>query len=136
LARRPVDDAPARGADDADGSCMVVVATDAPLDARNLCRLAARAFIGLARTGGIAFPLAPRWPGDVLRVLLTPATVPDVFLQLGQEPVHWTDYTRWYLCDWRENERWESASPAKQRQLAALAAGAARGHVVYPLAAA
>jgi D-aminopeptidase len=36
------------------GSCMVVVATDAPLDSRNLMRLAKRAFMGLARTGGIA----------------------------------------------------------------------------------
>jgi len=34
-----------------DGSCMVVVATDAPLDHRNLSRLAARAMMGLARTG-------------------------------------------------------------------------------------
>jgi D-aminopeptidase len=38
----------------ADGSCMIVVATDAPLDARNLERLAARAMLGLGRTGGIA----------------------------------------------------------------------------------
>jgi len=34
-----------------DGSCMLVVATDAPLDSRNLERLAARAVFGLARTG-------------------------------------------------------------------------------------
>lgn len=34
-----------------DGSCMIIVATDAPLDARNLKRLAARALFGLARTG-------------------------------------------------------------------------------------
>jgi len=34
-----------------DGSCMIVVATDAPLDARDLERLAARAVFGLARTG-------------------------------------------------------------------------------------
>ncbi len=34
-----------------DGSCMIVVATDAPLDARDLGRLAARAVYGLARTG-------------------------------------------------------------------------------------
>ncbi len=40
--------------DGADGSCMIVVATDAPLDARNLERLAKRAILGLARTGGIA----------------------------------------------------------------------------------
>lgn len=38
----------------ADGSCIIVVATDAPLDARNLERLAKRAFMGLAKTGGIA----------------------------------------------------------------------------------
>lgn len=37
-----------------DGSCMMVVATDAPLDARNLERLAKRAFMGLAKTGSIA----------------------------------------------------------------------------------
>ncbi len=37
-----------------DGSCMIVVATDAPLDARNLERVAKRAMMGLARTGGIA----------------------------------------------------------------------------------
>jgi D-aminopeptidase len=35
----------------ADGSCMLVVATDAPIDARDLRRLAARAVFGLARTG-------------------------------------------------------------------------------------
>lgn len=34
-----------------DGSIMIVVATDAPLDARNLQRLAARSLAGLARTG-------------------------------------------------------------------------------------
>ncbi len=35
----------------ANGSIMVVVATDAPLDHRNLSRLAARAMMGLGRTG-------------------------------------------------------------------------------------
>jgi D-aminopeptidase len=34
-----------------DGSCMIVVATDAPLEARDLQRLAARGIFGLARTG-------------------------------------------------------------------------------------
>lgn len=38
----------------ADGSCMIVVMTDAPLDARNLERVAKRAMMGLAKTGGIA----------------------------------------------------------------------------------
>ncbi|MEQ9425004.1 MAG: P1 family peptidase [Cyclobacteriaceae bacterium] len=40
--------------DSGDGSCIIVVATDAPLDSRNLNRLAKRAFLGLGRTGGIA----------------------------------------------------------------------------------
>jgi L-aminopeptidase/D-esterase len=49
---------------------MIVVATDAPLDARNLKRLAARALLGMAHTGGsasngsgdyaIAFSTAPQ----------------------------------------------------------------------------
>lgn len=53
----------------ADGSIMIVVATDAPLDSRNLERLARRAIIGLGRTGSnmsngsgdyvIAFSTAP-----------------------------------------------------------------------------
>lgn len=34
-----------------DGSCMIVVMTDAPLTARNLKRLASRAFAGMMRTG-------------------------------------------------------------------------------------
>lgn len=38
----------------ADGSCMIIVATDAPVDARNLERMAKRSMMGLARTGGIA----------------------------------------------------------------------------------
>jgi D-aminopeptidase len=53
----------------ADGSIMIVIATDAPIDHRNLQRLAARSMLGLARTGGagsngsgdyaIAFSTAP-----------------------------------------------------------------------------
>jgi D-aminopeptidase len=38
----------------ADGSIIIVVATDAPVDARNLQRMAARAMLGLARTGAAA----------------------------------------------------------------------------------
>ena len=37
--------------DAGDGSIMIVVATDAPLDSRNLERLASRAIVGLGRTG-------------------------------------------------------------------------------------
>lgn len=55
--------------DEAKGSVMIVVATDAPVDARNLKRLAARAMLGIGRTGSagsngsgdyvIAFSTAP-----------------------------------------------------------------------------
>jgi D-aminopeptidase len=37
-----------------DGSCMIVVITNAPLTSRNLKRLAKRAMLGLAKTGGVA----------------------------------------------------------------------------------
>jgi D-aminopeptidase len=57
-------------ADTADGSIIIIVATDAPVDSRNLKRLAARAMLGLARTGSpstngsgdyvIAFSTAPQ----------------------------------------------------------------------------
>lgn len=42
---------PAAPAGDQGGSCMIIVATDAPLDARQLQRLAARAIHGMARAG-------------------------------------------------------------------------------------
>lgn len=41
-------------ADSADGSIMIVVATDAPLTARNLDRIGVRAVMGLGRTGSYA----------------------------------------------------------------------------------
>lgn len=54
-----------------DGSCMMVVATDAPLDARNLERLAKRAFMGMAKTGGIA----SNGSGDYVIAFSTAASV-------------------------------------------------------------
>lgn len=45
---------PVVDSDKEDGSIMIVVATDAPLTARNLDRLARRAIMGLARTGSFA----------------------------------------------------------------------------------
>jgi len=41
--------------DTSDGSCMIVVATDAPLLSRNLKRLAKRAILGLARAGAVSY---------------------------------------------------------------------------------
>jgi len=70
---------------DANGSCMIVVATDAPVDARNLKRLAARAIMGMARTGAagsngsgdyvIAFSAAPE-----LRIRLSDVKAPVTVL--------------------------------------------------------
>ncbi len=67
-----------RSGTDADGSIMIVLATDAPLSDRNLRRLAARAMAGLARTGAamshgsgdyaVAFSTAPE-----VRRLMSPA---------------------------------------------------------------
>jgi len=95
----------APGADD--GSCMIVVATDAPADARNLERLAARALFGLARTGGsyshgsgdfaIAFSTSPHarstagTPVLHSRTLLAPDAMSPLFeaaLEATEEAVY------------------------------------------------
>jgi D-aminopeptidase len=89
------------------GSCMIVVATDAPLDARDLKRLAARAIFGLARTGSsysngsgdyaIAFTTAPEFrsrQGETLpvprRILPTDAVSPlfQAALEATEEAVY------------------------------------------------
>lgn len=62
----------------ADGSCMIVVMTDAPLDARNLKRLAKRAMLGLAKTGGIA----SNGSGDYVIAL---STAPQNFVSHANE---------------------------------------------------
>lgn len=67
-----------------DGSCMIIVATDAPLDSRNLQRLAKRAFMGLAKTGGIA----SNGSGDYVIAFST-----DAILRIAHESVHVTDTT-------------------------------------------
>lgn len=38
---------------DGDGSCMIIVATDAPVDHRNLKRIAKRGILGMGKTGGV-----------------------------------------------------------------------------------
>lgn len=48
--KRPLMD-PGLCREQADGSIIIVIATDAPVDARQLKRMAARAMMGLARTG-------------------------------------------------------------------------------------
>ncbi len=59
------------------GSISIVVATDAPLTARQLRRLAKRTVIGLARTGGYAH----HGSGDVVLAFSTAQRVP-----IGKEP--------------------------------------------------
>lgn len=83
-----VDGAPVDtlAAHDADGSIVIILATDAPLDAGALRRVATRAFGGLARTGAalshgsgdyaLAFSTADRCeplPGDALSALFEAA---------------------------------------------------------------
>lgn len=56
-----------------DGSCMIVVATDAPLCPRNLGRLARRALFGLARTGSVM----SNGSGDYVVAFSTTHRIPD-----------------------------------------------------------
>jgi D-aminopeptidase len=80
------------------GSCMIVVATDAPADARDLKRLAARAVFGLARTGSsyshgsgdyaIAFTASPQLP---TRMILASQAMSPLFqaaLEATEEAVY------------------------------------------------
>lgn len=71
-------------AEHGDGSCMIVIATDAPLLSRNLQRLAARAVMGLARTGSSA----SNGSGDYILAFSTASSVrrnPDASLATAQE---------------------------------------------------
>ncbi len=75
-----------RGPNSGNGSCVMVVATDAPVDARNLRRMAARTMFGLARTGssgangsgdyGIAFTTARGASGEPVKLLSNDAMSP------------------------------------------------------------
>lgn len=74
-----------------DGSCMIIVATDAPLDSRNLYRLAKRAFLGLGKTGGIA----SNGSGDYVIAFSTfkDARIPADPKRVMNVPVLSNDYT-------------------------------------------
>jgi D-aminopeptidase len=73
-----------------DGSCMIVIATDAPLSSRNLERLASRSFLALGRVGSfmsngsgdyaIAFSTHPE-----CRVLYNPDQAIDTVPELSNE---------------------------------------------------
>jgi D-aminopeptidase len=79
--RQPSGDS---GAERGDGSCMIVIATDAPILSRNLERLAARAVMGLARTGSSA----SNGSGDYVLAFSTSLRVrrsPDVTVHTNEE---------------------------------------------------
>jgi D-aminopeptidase len=90
-----------RESDEGGGSCMIVIATDAPLSPRNLERLARRAFLGLARTGSymsngtgdyaIAFSTAYRIPYETgQHVQVPPLVSNDAMTPLFQAVVEAT----------------------------------------------
>jgi len=63
---------PSPGPDTEKGSIIVLIATDAPLDARQLRRLAVRAGVGIARTGSVY----GHGSGDIALAFSTAYTVP------------------------------------------------------------
>lgn len=69
---RPQSSARSEKRNSADGSCMMVVATDAPIDARQLQRAAKRAIFGLARSGSSG----SNGSGDFVIAFSTTAKIP------------------------------------------------------------
>ncbi len=67
-----------KASDKADGSIIIVIATDAPLDDRNLRRLAARSMMGLARTGSSA----TNGSGDYAIAF---STAPDLRIRMNRQ---------------------------------------------------
>src|SRR5690606_22987190 len=88
-----------------DGSIIVIIATDAPLDSRQLSRLAKRAMLGLARTGGIAH----HWSGDVAIAFSTANRIPHY----PEEPT----YKVTLLSDSWINELFEATADAAEEAI-------------------
>lgn len=81
--RRELEGAATPGpGDSGDGSCMMVIATDAPLDARNLERLAKRALGAMIRTGSPMY----NGSGDYVIAFSTAASVRRRIDQAAREP--------------------------------------------------
>ena len=85
------------------------------------------------RVGAVIFPLTPQFPLDLHRGVLTASTHPDVFLQLGENQVNWSDYSNWFLTDMSTDERWSDMPPVKRKQLQIISEASQRGFVIYPL---
>jgi D-aminopeptidase len=76
--------------EESDGSCMIVLATDAPLSPRNLERLASRAVMGLARTGSFM----SNGSGDFVIAFSTQNPVPhDEYYATRNEELLYDDFT-------------------------------------------
>lgn len=77
------------------GSCMIVVATDAPLESRDLERLAKRALYGLARTGGFS----SHGSGDYVIAFSTSRTIPyEPKEKVRKEELLYSDYCSPLFC--------------------------------------
>ncbi len=90
---------PTRGQE---GSITVVIATDAPCDARQLSRMAKRAMLGLARTGGIAY----HGSGDIAVAFSTANRIPHY-------PER-AEYTTRAISDFWMNDLFEAAADATE----------------------
>lgn len=90
---------PTRGQE---GSITVVVATDAPCDARQLSRLAKRAMLGVARTGGIAY----HGSGDIAVAFSTAN-------RIAHYPDH-AEYSLRAISDFWMNDLFEAAADATE----------------------
>lgn len=108
-----------------DGSVMIVIATDAPLDSRQLERLAHRAAFGLARTGTvchhgsgdfvITFSTAYRLTETVQMIPRLPDSQLDIFFQAVVETVEEAVYNALLAAETmqgREGNTLEALSPA------------------------
>lgn len=109
-----------------DGSITVVVATDAPLDSRQLSRLAKRAMLGVCRTGGVA----THGSGDVAVAFSTANRIPHY----PKNPV----YKFRLLSDFHIDPLFEAAADAAEEavinaMLAARTVVGRDGNTVYAL---
>ncbi len=97
----PPEGKPAQG----DGSIIVVIATDAPLDSRQLTRLAKRAAVGLARTGSTI----RHGSGDFILAFSTANTIPHY----PQEPT----FAMTHLSDTRLNPLFAATAEATEEAI-------------------
>ncbi len=81
----PVAQAPSPG--QSEGSIIIIIATDAPLDSRQLTRLAKRAALGLARTGSTA----RHGSGDFMLAFSTANSIPHYPKERTFQQMHFAD---------------------------------------------